>query len=183
MRSLNFPPWFPTYIEADARYFHTKAVALGFAWKVAMIERLIGDPRMESVWSELLKRKEISIARANVSCTAQSRRNLLAPWDHSTPSKPQLREAFAKDDLQTAEDFKLLEKSERDAVTEIAVSMRERFGFVKHNLTATIASVALERDTTYTKVREWTRPQRNSTPEKNSNLAKIPRGQKLSPPV
>ena len=56
--------------------------------------------------------------------------------------------------------FKLLQKPERDAVTEIADFMRTHFGSPKYGLTAILASVALERTITDTTVREWTRPKR-----------------------
>jgi hypothetical protein len=163
---LNFPPWFPPYIEADARYFHAKAITLGFAWKVAMIERLVGDARMERVWSELLKRQRDKYRKSERFLHRAIPPEFARPVGPIDAQQAALREAFVRT-LQTAEDFKLLEKSERDAVTEIAVSMRERFGLVMHKLTATIATVALERDITESKVREWTRPQRNSTPGKN----------------
>ena len=56
--------------------------------------------------------------------------------------------------------FKLLRKPERDAVTEIADFMHTHFGSPKYRLTAILASVALERNITHSKVREWTRPKR-----------------------
>src|SRR5262249_46237541 len=33
------------------------AIRLGFNWKIAMVERLVGDPRMQRVWSELSEQK------------------------------------------------------------------------------------------------------------------------------
>jgi hypothetical protein len=52
-KALIFPSWFPPYLEPDARRLYAKAVDLGFEWKIAAIERLVSDARMQLVWREL----------------------------------------------------------------------------------------------------------------------------------
>jgi hypothetical protein len=164
--NLNFPPWFPPFIEVDARYFHTKATALGLAWKVAMIERLVSDSHMKRVWQELSERRRDGTAPFEHRATPPV---FAPPMEATVIQQKALRELFVAT-VQTAEAFKLLKKSERAAVTEIADFMRERFGSPKYTLTATLSSVALERDITASKVREWTRAPRNSTPGENPEI-------------
>ena len=52
-KALVFPPWFPPYLEPEACRLYAKAVGLGFKWKIAMVERLVSDVRMQRVWREL----------------------------------------------------------------------------------------------------------------------------------
>lgn len=56
-KALVFPPWFPAYLEPQARRLYAKAVALDSKWKIAMVERLVGDSRMHRVWRELSEHK------------------------------------------------------------------------------------------------------------------------------
>jgi len=56
-KALVFPPWFPAYLEPEARRLYAKAVGLGFKWKIAMVERLVSDSRMHRVWRELSEHK------------------------------------------------------------------------------------------------------------------------------
>jgi len=37
-KALVFPPWFPAYLEPEARRLYAKAVGLGFKWKIAMVD-------------------------------------------------------------------------------------------------------------------------------------------------
>jgi hypothetical protein len=154
---LSFPSWFPACIKADARHLHTRAIATGPEWKVAMIERLVGDDRMKSVWAELSQRqrdeKYQRTDRFEHSAT-------FAPHvDVVTAQQIALRFVFVET-MTVINIFKLLQKPERDAVTEIADFMRTHFGSPKYGLTAILASVALERNISDSKVREWTRPKR-----------------------
>ncbi len=158
MRELSFPPWFPAFIKADAHHLHTRAIATGPAWKVAMIERLVGDDRMKLVWAELFQRqrdeKYQKTNRFEHSAT-------LAPQvDSVTAQETALRLMFVETIMAANYTFKLSDKSVRDTVSEIADCMRAHFGSVKLSLTAILASVALERNITDSKVREWTRPKR-----------------------
>jgi hypothetical protein len=52
-KALVFPPWFPPYLEPEACRVYAKALDLGFKSKVAMVERLVSDFRMQRVWREL----------------------------------------------------------------------------------------------------------------------------------
>jgi hypothetical protein len=155
---LNFPSWFPAYIKADARHLHTRAIATGPAWKVAMIERLVGDDRMKRVWAELFQRqrgeKHQKTDRFEHSAT------LAPPVDAVTDQQTALRKLFVETIIAANYTFYLSQKSERDAVTEIADFMHTHFGSYFSGLTAILASVALERNITGTNVREWTRPKR-----------------------
>ena len=64
--SLSIPPWFPPYLEKTALLMYRQAVQLGTCGfpggdrygdgAVAIVERMITDPKMESVWVELTKR-------------------------------------------------------------------------------------------------------------------------------
>jgi hypothetical protein len=56
-KALVFPPWFPAYLEPDARRLYAKAVGLGFKWGIAMVERLVSNSRMQHVWRELSEHK------------------------------------------------------------------------------------------------------------------------------
>jgi hypothetical protein len=56
-KALVFPPWFPLYLEPDAHHLYAEGVRTGFKWKVAMVERLVNDPRMQHVWRELSEHK------------------------------------------------------------------------------------------------------------------------------
>jgi hypothetical protein len=56
-KALVFPPWFPPYLEPEAYRLYANAVGLGFKWKIAMVERLVSDFRMQRVWRELWEHK------------------------------------------------------------------------------------------------------------------------------
>jgi hypothetical protein len=61
----------------------------------------------------------------------------------------------------------------RTAIADIAEFMSERFGSRMHGLTATIASVALEREISPSKVREWfSRPKRKKDKQTMGKTAK-----------
>jgi hypothetical protein len=157
---LSFPSWFPAYIKDDARHLHMRAIATGPAWKVAMIERLVGDNRMKRVWSELFQRqrgeKHQKTDRFEHSAT------LAFSVDAVTDQQTALRLLFVETIIAANYTFYLSQKPERDrdAVIEIADFMHTHFGSYFSGLTATLASVALERNITGSNVREWTRPKR-----------------------
>ena len=129
-------------------------MATGPAWKVAMIERLVGDARMKRVWDVLSQRQRNQTDRFEHSAT------LAPPVDAVTDQQTALRLVFVDTIMAANYTFKLLGKPARDAVTEIADSMRKHFGSPKCGLTAILASVALEGNITDSKVREWTRRKR-----------------------
>jgi hypothetical protein len=56
-KTLVFPSWFPAYLEPDVHHLYADGVRRGFKWKLAMIERLVNNPRMQRVWRELSERK------------------------------------------------------------------------------------------------------------------------------
>jgi hypothetical protein len=155
---LSFPSWFPACIKADARHLHTRAIATGPAWKVAMIERLVGDDRMKSVWAELSQRQRDE--KYQKTDRFEHSATLAPPVDAVTDQQTALRLLFVETIMAANYTFYLLQKSERDAVTEIADFMHTHFGSHKRGLTAILASVALESNITDSKVREWTRPKR-----------------------
>ena len=71
-RAIEFPSGVSACIKADARHLHTRAIATGPAWKVALI--LVGDDRMKRVWAGYSndKRREASEDRL-----LRAQRNLL----------------------------------------------------------------------------------------------------------
>jgi hypothetical protein len=164
---LSFPSWFPECIEADARHLHTRAIATGPAWKVAMIERLVGDDRMKRVWAELFQRKRDE--KYQKTDRFEHSATLALQVDAVTAQQTALRSVFMKTIMAANYTFKLSQKSVRDTVTEIADSMHRHFGSYFSGLTAILASVALERKITSSEVHEWTRPKRKRTrPKENS---------------
>ena len=56
-KAFVFPAWFPAYLQPEAGRLYAKAVGLGFNWKISMLERLVSDSRMRSVWRELSEHK------------------------------------------------------------------------------------------------------------------------------
>jgi hypothetical protein len=54
--SLSIPPWFPCHLEETARSLHRQACERAFA-EGEIVERVVIDPRMRSVWKELARRK------------------------------------------------------------------------------------------------------------------------------
>jgi type 1 fimbriae regulatory protein FimB/type 1 fimbriae regulatory protein FimE len=57
MTSLSIPDWFPPALTETARQLHSAAVKSNSMDYVALVTRLITDPRMKTVWAELLKRR------------------------------------------------------------------------------------------------------------------------------
>jgi hypothetical protein len=54
---LSIPDWLPRHLEDAARTMHASAVRSRSAESIAVVQRLVGDPRMKAVWAELLKRR------------------------------------------------------------------------------------------------------------------------------
>ena len=123
-----------------------------------MIERLVGDDRMKSVWAELSQRQRDE--KYQKTDRFEHSATLAPPVDAVTDQQTALRLLFVETIMAANYTFYLLQKSERDAVTEIADFTHTHFGSHKRGLTAILASVALESNITDSKVREWTRPKR-----------------------
>jgi hypothetical protein len=59
---LSIPDWLPRPLEVAARAVYASAVHSRSAESIAVVQRLVGDPRMKAVWAELLKRRRADAA-------------------------------------------------------------------------------------------------------------------------
>jgi hypothetical protein len=59
---LSIPDWLPQHLEHAARTMHAWAVRSRSAESIAVVQRLVGDPRMKTVWAELQKRRRADAA-------------------------------------------------------------------------------------------------------------------------
>src|SRR5262245_50191741 len=76
---LKFRSWFPDYLKRDAHEMYWRArisAHHGLTEWIAMVERLVSDPRMERVWNELSKHKR---DKSNYSKTSMFAHGMLPP--------------------------------------------------------------------------------------------------------